>query len=212
MRTLALDVDGVLLDPNRHGDGPWVHELATRFDIDGDQLQKAFFARSWSDVVKGRRSVESGLGEALEQLGVNVDVESVLACWFDADYAPIEETFDLAVRAAEAGCRVVLATNQEHRRAGYLRRRIGSVVPLDAVLYSADIGYQKHDPEFFDLASERLGLSAEQRSSVVFVDDAIDNVEVARASGWRAVHAAPDRPWRHEVDELLDLSSSSSPE
>jgi hypothetical protein len=36
----------------------------------------------------------------------------------------------------------VLATNQEHRRADYLRRRIGAAVPLDRVIYSADVGYQ----------------------------------------------------------------------
>ena len=27
MLTLALDVDGVLLDPDRHGRGPWTDEL-----------------------------------------------------------------------------------------------------------------------------------------------------------------------------------------
>ena len=203
--TLALDVDGVLLDPDRNGDGHWTNELTTQFGIERAQLRESFFMQSWDDVVNGRRTVEDGLGEALARIGTTVDVESVLSCWFDADYAPIEETFDLAQRAAAAGCQVVLATNQEHRRAAYLNRRIGAAIPLKRVIYSADLGCQKHDPRFFEIASERLGVNLDERTSVVFVDDVTHNVEVARSSGWRAVHASADQPWRHEVAELLGL-------
>ena len=203
--TLALDVDGVLLDPDRNGAGHWTNELTARFGIERAQVRQSFFMTSWDDVVNGRRSVEDGLAEALALIGTTVDVESVLSCWFDADYAPIDETFDLARRAAAAGCRVVLATNQEHRRADYLHRRIGATVPLDGVIYSAGVGCQKHDPRFFETASDRLGLDADRRASVVFVDDVMHNVEVARSAGWRAVHASADQSWRHEVAELLGL-------
>ncbi len=203
--TLALDVDGVLLDPDRHGDGHWTNELAARFGIERAQLRESFFMQSWDDVINGRRSVEDGLGKALARIGTTVDVESVLSCWFDADYAPIEETFDLARRAAGAGCRVVLATNQEHRRATYLHRRIRATVPLEGVIYSADVGYQKHDPRFFETASDRLGVNLDQRTSIVFVDDVMHNVDVARSSGWRAVHASAGQPWRQEVADMLGL-------
>ena len=205
MLTLALDVDGVLLDPDRNGDGHWTNELTARFGIERAQLREAFFMNSWDDVINGRRTVEDSLGEALARIGTTVDVESVLSCWFDADYAPIEETFDLARRAAGAGCRVVLATNQEHRRATYLHRRIGAAVPLERVICSADVGCQKHDPRFFETASDHLGLSADQRTSVVFVDDVMHNVDVARSSGWRAVHASAGQPWRQEVADMLAL-------
>jgi putative hydrolase of the HAD superfamily len=203
--TLALDVDGVLLDPDRNGDGHWTNELTAQFGIARAQLRESFFMQSWDDVVNGRRSIEDGLGEALARIGTTVDVESVLSCWFDADYAPIEETFDLAQRAAAAGCRVVLATNQEHRRAAYLNRRIGAAVSLEQVIYSADVGCQKHDPRFFERASARLGVNPDERTSVVFVDDVVHNVEVARSAGWRAVHASADQPWHREVVELLGL-------
>lgn len=207
MLTLALDVDGVLLDPERNGEGHWTNELTTRFGIERDQIREAFFMQSWDDIINGRRSVEDGLGEALRQIGATVEVEAVLSCWFEADYAPIEATFDLARKAAHAGCRVVLATNQEHRRAEYLRQRIGAVTPIDNVLYSADIGHQKHDRQFFEVASSRLGLTAAERPNVVFVDDVMNNVEVARSCGWSAVLASADEAWRLEVEDLLRLPS-----
>lgn len=210
MLTLALDVDGVLLDPERGGQGCWTNELTARFGIEHSQIGDAFFARCWDDVIIGRRSVEDGLGEALRTIGLTVDVEAVLACWFDADYVPFEEVFRLARRAARAGCRVVLATDQEHRRAEHLRRRIGAVVPLAGVFYSAEIGYQKHDPRFFDKASECLGLGMDERSTVVFVDDHAANVAAARSAGWRGVHATPGGAWPRAVEQLLGLKSATS--
>lgn len=207
MQTLALDVDGVLLDPDRGGEGHWTDELERRFAITRPQLREAFFMRSWDDVVNGRRAIDDALAEALQVIGSPADVEDVLACWFDADYVPFEATLALAQRASAADVRVVLATNQEHRRAQYLAARFGAVFPIADVLYSADLGHQKHEPEYFELASERLGVAAGDRSSIVFVDDVEANVDVARRAGWQVVHAVPGEPWIEEAQALLGLAA-----
>lgn len=204
MLTLALDVDGVLLDPDRGGAGPWKLELERRHGVPHEQLREQFFQRAWGDVVNGRRPLEPALQEALERMSVSVDVEAVIDCWFEADFVPFETAIGLATRAAAAGVRIVLATNQEHRRAAYLDRHLGERFPIDAVLYSAALGVQKHDSVFFERASERLDLGAD-RSSVVFVDDAESNVRVAREAGWRAIHAAPGVDWTVEVGDILGL-------
>ncbi len=78
-------------------------------------------------------------------------------------------------------------------------------MPLHRVCYSADLGFRKHDVRFFETASQHLGVSVAERSSVVFVDDVLNNVEVARSFGWRAVHASPDARWHSEVAEQLGL-------
>lgn len=207
---LALDVDGVLLDPDRHGAGHWTNTLADECGITRPQLREAFFQRSWDDVVNGRQAIEDALAEALATIGTDLSVDHVLQCWFDADYVVVGRALDLARRAHELGVRVVLATNQEHRRAAYLQRRLGAEFELDDVVYSARLGYQKHDPEFFELASEQLGVTPDRRSSVLFVDDVEHNVDVARAAGWRAVHATPGGAWIDEVSDLLGAAGRTS--
>jgi len=147
----------------------------------------------------------SGVEEALSIIGADVAVEDFLPVWFEADFMPIAGAIALAGRAHDAGCRVVLATNQEHRRAGFLRLRLGAMMSIDDVLYSADLGVQKHEAAFFELASARLGLGADQRSNVVFVDDVEHNVMQARAAGWQAVHAARGVDWIPEAERLLGL-------
>ncbi len=201
--TLALDVDGVLLDPDRGGNGHWTNELTTRFGVTRPQLRTAFFTTVWDDVINGRQPIENALAESLLAIGTDAGVEDVLACWFDADYVVFGDTIAFARQAHEDGVRVVLATNQEHRRAAYLCTRLGAEVELSDVIYSADLGCQKHDATFFELASERLGVEPERRSSVVFVDDVEHNVETARAAGWQAVHAEPGSSWIADADDLL---------
>jgi putative hydrolase of the HAD superfamily len=81
-------------------------------------------------------------------------------------------------------------------------------MPVDDVFYSADFGVQKHEAEFFEIASARLGVAGDRRDTVVFVDDVVHNVEQARAAGWRAVHADPHDPagvWVARAERLLGL-------
>jgi putative hydrolase of the HAD superfamily len=208
MLILVLDVDGVLLDSNRGGAGHWSSELELHHGITRSQLQDAFFTRYWDDIVNGRREIEEGLREALKRLGTSVDCETVLSCWFEADFFPVESAIALAKRAAAAGVNVVLATNQEHRRAVFLRERLGMLMPIDDVLYSADLGHQKHERAFFEKASGRLGLRRGEGERVVFVDDLFVNVEMAEAAGWRGVHASDDNDWVAQVQRMLFESNS----
>lgn len=110
MPVLALDVDGVLLDPGRHGAGHWTDEMERSFAITRSQFREAFFMRSWDDVVNGRRPVEDGVAEALLALGADLAVEDFLRVWFEADFEPIDEAIALACRAGD----VVFVDDLEH--------------------------------------------------------------------------------------------------
>ncbi len=65
-------------------------------------------------------------------------LETVLSCWFEADFVPVDSVIALANRAAEQGVSVVLATDQEHRRAQFLSERLRTLLPIEAMIYSAD--------------------------------------------------------------------------
>jgi hypothetical protein len=92
MLTLALDVDGVLLDPDRGGDGHSTKDLERWNGITRPQLRDSIFMRSWDDVVNRRRPIEDALTEASQLIGSSAPVENVLSCWFDADYVPFKAT------------------------------------------------------------------------------------------------------------------------
>jgi putative hydrolase of the HAD superfamily len=200
-RTLALDVDGVLLDPTGIGPGGWFAVVNKQFGVDASLLQSTFFDRAWADVIVGRTPIEPALAEALQELGWTMTVEDLLSCWFEADFNVDPEVLEPARGWAADGARLVFVTNQEHRRARYLQERLDSFLPTSGMAYSAAIGFVKADRQFFPVACDQLGLDRHDRS-VVFVDDALANVESARRHGWTAVHFTPDT-WHADVSDAF---------
>jgi len=206
---LALDVDGVLLDPQRGGQGHWTEALAARHGITREQLRETFFAPYWPDVIVGRRAIEPTLAASLAHLGADTSVEEVLACWFEADFVPVPDVVASVGAWADAGVTVVLVTNQEHRRVEYLREPLGALLPVTDILYSADLGVEKHDERFFALASARLGL-VEGAPAPLLLDDDLRNVETAQRCGWSAVHFTGQAGWQVDVARALRVAGQTA--
>lgn len=198
---LAMDVDGVLLDPSRGGRGPWKSTLGERFGITPDDLGRTFFARYWSDVVVGRSAVLPGLEAAMAELGEPASAAEVLEHWLATDFVVDERAVAIVRRWALDGIPVVLATNQEHERAAYLHERLGRLVDLSGMVYSAALGVTKDDVRFYERAAAALGLA--DAVTVVFVDDSPENVATATNAGWHGVLCAEDVDWVLEVNGLL---------
>lgn len=201
---LALDVDGVLLDPDRAGRGRWQEVLRESYGLEPASLDSVFFQRSWSEVIVGREPVESALARALSELGWGIDVEALLQIWFEADL----EIDDDVVRAvndwAASGVRVVLVTNQEARRAAFLEERLREVLPIDGMAFSGALGVVKSDPGFYPPAEHWLDIGR-GGGDVVFVDDSIANIGAATTHGWCAVHFTKRSDWQTRIGSALAL-------
>ena len=185
---IALDVDGVLVEVGLNDN--WIDIIGGEFGLTMLDLEP-FFQNHWEPVVTGRRAVE----EALAEFAPSLDADRFLRRWCEESTRINTEMIEAAAAWAAAGARIVLATNQEHRRAAYVKTLIGGHVELTDVFYSADLGVGKPDQRFFGAADKRLG-----DARVVFIDDAVANVEAARAHGWHAIHYPHDRDWREQVD------------
>jgi putative hydrolase of the HAD superfamily len=192
---LALDVDGVLIDPTRGGAGHWLDVVGPRFGVTAEDMVP-FFRGVFVDVTCGRRTVEDALSEHFSSR--DVDHLAFLEQWLDEDMCVNEEVVLAAEGWARAGVPIVLATTQEHRRVDRLRALFADRLRLIDLLYSADVGVAKPNPEFFRIADERIGGKA-----VVFIDDALSNVEAARAHGWTAIHYPTATNWREIVERYL---------
>jgi putative hydrolase of the HAD superfamily len=199
---LALDVDGVVLDAERGGLGKWHREVEQRYGVDIADLQRVFFQPSWPAVVRGQRPIEPALDAALHELAWPMSTEALLACWFEADFVVDRDVVAAATEWAGAGARVVLVTDQEHRRAAYLRDALAGVLPISAFAYSAALGRTKRDAGFFPAACDALAVDRSS-SAVVFVDDTLANVEAAVGHGWSALHFTKADGWREAIAHAL---------
>jgi putative hydrolase of the HAD superfamily len=199
---LVLDVDGVLLDPQRGGCGHWSCEIEERFGIAPELLACHFFEPHWADVVEGRRLLADALRDALVPLGSEVSTEALIDFWMHSDFVLFDEAVAVARRAVDAGVRVALATNQEHVRADYVRGRLEHSFPIHDVAYSARLQVSKPTESFFVRADAQFREAIEP-TRILFVDDTAANVDGARRCGWPSLLADADRQWVHEVDAWL---------
>lgn len=102
---------------------------------------------------------------------------------------PFPDTLD-ALRALPPGTRVGVVSNFPD--AAVLKRaldRMGLSGRLDAVVCSGECGWRKPDPRPFQVALERLGVTA---ADAVMVGDGDDDVNGASALGMRTVFVARD--------------------
>jgi putative hydrolase of the HAD superfamily len=194
---VALDVDGVLINATWQHGGGWLDVVGPRHGVGLDDM-KPFFQGVFHEVVRGRVPVEAALAEHFAALGLAVDHEQFLEDWLVEDLSLNDEVVTAAEEWARAGIPIVLATAQEHRRAARLREVFGDRLALKDILYSAELGVAKPEPEYFRIADERIG-----GHPVVFIDDALTNVEAARAHGWTAIHYPAETNWRQIVESYF---------
>lgn len=180
-----LDVDGVLVD-GRPLDGlRWDHRLSEDMGISSEVLGRLFFARDWDEIVIGKKDFLQALSAFLKRNAKAAKAEDLVDYWFEMDSRIVETVLADCRAARQLGIPIYLTTNQEHMRANYLMETLGLGDEVDGIIYSAQAGCKKPQPEFFVYAARAIGY---QPHELLLVDDTTANVEGARKAGWRAVH------------------------
>ena len=88
-------------------------------------------------------------------------------------------------------------------------RKIGYYDLFSPVLLSYEIGVKKPNPEAFKILLEKLQKPA---SSVIFIDDKIENVEAARNFGIDSIHFTnPGQLKKELTDKGLSLENLDNP-
>jgi putative hydrolase of the HAD superfamily len=176
---VLFDADGVLQDVP----GGWYGAMKPFL---GDRTQE-FFDETWSDelpMLAGEGDYMVVLEETLIKYGVTEPVDVIYrAVWHRIEL--VDSTIALVNELRTAGYGVHLGTNQEKYRGGHMRTALGYDDLFDVSCYSYDIGAVKPHTAFFHEALTRIGA---EPSSVLFIDDTVQNVHAAREAGLAAEH------------------------
>lgn len=184
-KCLMLDVDGVLVF-GRPSDGQhWMTGLLEDLGVSPHDLAEAFFRAEWSEVVVGRKELIPTLRKALIRIAPSVCTEDLISYWFEMSSRIVEPVLSDVRDARRRGIPVHLATNQDHMRADFLLHTVGLNNEIDGIIYSAMAGYQKPEAGFYSFAVQKTRYRPDE---LIMVDDKLENVEAAKASGWLAVH------------------------
>jgi putative hydrolase of the HAD superfamily len=184
MTVLLLDCDGVVVHGHPEG-GRWDKHLERDLGLRADLVQTRFFKPHFRKIVVGEADLFDVLNAVWPELETAATPRAFVDYWFAMD-SRIDPDVIAAVDAFRAsGGKAYLATVQEHHRARYLMNDLRLADHFDGIHYAAALGAAKPEPAFYERTQAKLDCAPQD---VLFLDDAIRNVEAATAFGWRAHH------------------------
>ena len=159
----------------------------------------------WHRLERGEVSIEEArraIADLAAVVGVGLDPFDVLIRAGAGDEGARAAMIDEVRSVRTRGIRTALVTNNIAEVRDAWRRLLPDETLFDVVIDSSEVGMRKPDPRMFALTLDRLGGIAPEHA--VFLDDAVGNVDAARAFGLHAIHVGPDpRAAIVELEALL---------
>lgn len=201
VQVVLLDADGVLQLIGT----PWEQALEAS---GGPGFAAALLAEE-VDALSGRESLSSLLARLRKRLQVSRSTAELLELWWRATPDPAAWAVVRELRAA--GYLTVLATNQQWERRAWMRERLGYDGLCNVDAYSCEVGVAKPAPEYFLRVLARVGLSPQEASRALFVDDSAQNIAAAHQLGLRTLHHPVDAGGAVLRAELLEALAGPEP-
>src|SRR3989338_5192134 len=179
IKALLLDVDGpVIAKKNNFG-----IRLAEEHGVPRERILP-FFENEFQRCVIGQADLKKELKKYLLAWGWTGTLEELLEFWFAPEAIKNKPLIEYVQKLRRQGLSCYLHTNNEQYRVRYLLETVGLKKFFDGVFASAELGYKKPEPEFWQAIYDRLG-KPDKREILVWDDDQT-NVDSAKTFGFPA--------------------------
>lgn len=179
----VFDMDGVLIDSHPAHLAAW-QEFLSSVGAGAAEHELAY-------ILEGRTRAEilrKLLGDLSEQeLQIFGRRKDEIFRRLESRIPPIAGALPLLKRLSTQGAKLAVATSASEIRTFATIERLGLGGSFDAVVTASDVAAGKPNPEVYELACMRLGVSAPQ---ALAFDDALAGVQAARSAGMRCVGVA----------------------
>jgi putative hydrolase of the HAD superfamily len=165
------------------------HRFGLKLGLSAEQFESRIYergaARLGLEFESGRLTAEEFARQVTELAGLEMSFEEFEVHWPDI-FTLNEPVARLIAALKQRGYTLLLGSNTNVLHARFYRRRFEeALAPFDHFVFSYEIGELKPAPAFFKACVDLVGAVP---GSCIFIDDALPNVEGARASGLQAVH------------------------
>jgi beta-phosphoglucomutase len=204
---VIFDVDGVLVDSYRAHFASW-RQLYGEL---GHDYSEAAFASDF-----GRRSADilrRTLGDALSEQQIHALDQRKEALFRDIlrrEFPAMSGAVELIDALVADGFRLAVGSSAPLENVELSLEELGRAASISAIVAGADVTRGKPDPQVFQLAAQRLGVSPEL---CAVVEDAVHGIEAAHRAGMVAIAltGTASREQLAEADLIVDHLSQLSP-
>jgi len=131
------------------------------------------------------------------KLGATVAYDEFMAAYVDV-FSINPPAFEIMKRL-KGRCRLVLVSNVDVVRFGFIRRRFPEIMVFDDYVLSYELRVMKPDARIYRVAIEKAGARPEE---CVFIDDMEENIEGAAALGIPGILYRPETDLGRELGGL----------
>ncbi len=179
MITVIFDTDGMVIRREMY----FSQRFSQEFGVPMEKILP-FFENEFQSCLIGKADLKQELAKYLNQWGWKKLVDDLLSYWF-ANESDINKKILGSIKSLrDRGIHCYLGTNNEKYRVQYLFDNLSLKNFFDGVFSSAELGFLKSQPEFWQAVYDRLGKPA--KSEVLVWDDDEKNVESAKNFGFRS--------------------------
>lgn len=194
IRTVISDLGRVLL---WFDNDIFIRKLAT---VCGRSMDDVKTAAHWNmDLIlafdKGLLSRQEFHRRIIEALGAGIGSGEFFEIYNDI-FAPIDHPREVLRRVQGAGYRLLLLSNTDVARFGFVRKRFPEVFFFDDYILSFELGMAKPEPGIYQEALRRAGCRPEE---CVFIDDIPANVAAAAKLGIAGIVYRPETDLEAEL-------------
>jgi epoxide hydrolase-like predicted phosphatase len=198
VRAVIFDLGGVLI---RTEDRRPRAELARRLGMTYDELSRLVFESDSARLATiGKTTTREHWESVRLALGLSADeFPSVRSGFWGGD--ALDARLVSYIRSLRPRFKTGLLSNAWDNLRQVITHTWEIADAFDDIVISAEVGMAKPDLCIYELAVQRLGLSA---SETIFVDDFPHNIEAAHQVGLQGILFVDPRQVRQELDRLLD--------
>lgn len=154
----------------------------------------------WGEFDRGKVEVPELVRRISRRTGnAPADVQRIVDA-IPRELQPAPATVAWLAELREQGRELFYLSNMPEPYAAHLERENAFISWFRDGVFSARVHHIKPEREIFELAAARFGAAP---AELVFMDDHVPNVEMARSLGWHAIHFDSAAQARREVEDLL---------
>lgn len=202
---LALfDVDGVLIIPPKL----FSEQYCKKYGVDPERQRQFYATQEFKDATTGKTDLLDAIRTHQDLWQWHDDPKLLLDMWLEAENYPNKELFSVVSELHDRGVGTYIVTQQEKYRTAFLKDKVFKDLPFDGMFSSCEIGFEKHDAQFWEavlakIRNEHPGIESHE---IVYFDDRSNLVELAKTFGIDAYAYESAR----QVEQILGLPKETS--
>lgn len=174
------------------------------FNIPYEQILP-FFLNEFKGCLVGKADLKDVIKPYLIKWNWQKSVDELLNYWFSGEVNVDTRVMEVIGMLKQKSIKCYLATNQEKYRTDYMVEQMNYKKIFDAIFSSAEIGYKKPQPEFFQVVLEKIGNPP--KNEIMFWDDDQENVDGAKAFGLQSYLYTGFDSFQKIISPLVKLSN-----